>query len=102
MVIFGVTLVLSFTNLKCSTKGWRLEVHLAGHAHAARLGLDAGELDAVVGRVALDPAEAFEKIEMPPGAAVFAVGRKLQADLLLLGDDLLDLGVFDRLELAPR
>ncbi len=85
--------------LEMLDEGMRLVVHLAGDAHAARLGLDAGELDAVVRRVALDPAEAFEKIEMPPGAAVLAVGRQLQTDLLLLGDDLLDLGVFDRLEL---
>ena len=36
---------------------------------------------------------------MPPGAAELAVGRELEADLLLLLDDLLDLAVFDRLEL---
>src|SRR5579864_5534525 len=33
---------------------------------------------------------------MPPGAAEFAVGDRLQADLFLLLDDALDLAVFDR------
>ncbi len=32
---------------------------------------------------------------MPPGAAIFAVGDRLQADLFLLADDLLDLAVLD-------
>ena len=35
---------------------------------------------------------------MPPRAAELAVGDPLQADLFLLGDDLADLGVLDRLE----
>jgi len=35
---------------------------------------------------------------MPPGAAELTVGDRLQADLLLLPDDLFDLAVFDFLE----
>ena len=50
----------------------------------------------------LDAIEAVEKIEMPPGAAEFAVGRKLEANLFLLLDDLLDLGVLDLLEGGSR
>ncbi len=46
----------------------------------------------------LDAVEAPEEIEMPPGAAEFAVGDRLQADRFLLLDDALDLAVFDRLE----
>src|SRR5215467_257296 len=37
---------------------------------------------------------------MPPRAAVLAVGRELEADLLLLPDDLVDLAVLDLLELG--
>ena len=35
---------------------------------------------------------------MPPGAAEFAVGDRLQADLFLFLDDALDLAVFDRFQ----
>ena len=57
MVIFGVTLVWSFTNLKCSTNGWPWRSELADHLHAALPWSHAGELDALVGLVALDAAE---------------------------------------------
>ena len=62
------------------------------------LGLDAVELDAGIGGDRRDAGKPAEEIEMPPGAAEFAVGGELEADLLLLLDDLLDLAVFDRLE----
>ena len=39
---------------------------------------------------------------MPPGAAELAVGRELEAELLLLLDDLFDLAVLDGLELGRR
>ena len=39
---------------------------------------------------------------MPPGAAELAVGHRLQADQFLLGHELPDLGVLDRLELGRR
>jgi hypothetical protein len=42
--------------------------------------------------VLLDAIEAPEEIEMPPGAAEFAVGDRLQPGLFLLLDDPLDLG----------
>ena len=67
---------------------------------APRLGLHALKLDAVVELVDLDAVEHAEEIEVPPGAAEFAVGRALQADLLLLLDDLLDLLVLDLLQLS--
>ena len=60
--------------------------------------LHALELDAVVDLVDLDAVEHAEEIEMPPGAAEFAVGRELEPDLFLLLDDLLDLAVLDRRE----
>src|SRR5476649_1690483 len=34
------------------------------------------------------------EIEMPPGAAEFAIGRELETDIGLFLDDLLDLAVF--------
>ena len=71
---------------------------LADHAHAFRLGIDAGEVDALASLVHFDAVEAFIEIEMPPGAAKFAIGREPEPDLLLLPDDFLDLAVFDRLQ----
>ena len=78
----------------------RREVDLAGDLVALRPGRDAVELDAMRQRDLLDAVEAPEEIEVPPGAAILAVGRELEADLLLLAHDLLDLAVLDRLELA--
>src|SRR5919106_3073556 len=50
--------------------------------------------------MALDAIEAPEEIEMPPGAAEFAVGHRFEPELFLLPDQPLDLTVFDRLELG--
>src|SRR5207244_1200206 len=75
---------------------------LALDAQALRLGLHAAELDALVGLEQLHPVEHAEEVEMPPGTAELAVARELQADLLLLPDDLLDLAVLNRLELGRR
>ena len=97
IVIFGVTLVCAFRNLKCSSIGWWSEKPiLPVTADAQRLGLDALELDAVVELDELDAVEHAEEIEVPPGPAELAVGRELEADLFLLPDDLLDLLVLDR------
>ena len=78
------------------------EADLAGDLDALHLGLHALELDAVVEFVELDAVEHAEEIEMPPGAAEFAVGDELEPDLFLLLDDLLDLAVLDFLQLRPR
>src|SRR5437762_624944 len=75
------------------------EADLANNAHRLRLGFDTGELDAVVGGVTLDAVEMLEKVEVPPRAAVFAVGRELQPQPFLLGNDLHDLAVLDLAEL---
>ena len=56
-------------------------------------GLHAGELDALVGVVEFATGEILEKIEMPPGAAEFAVGRELQAGRGLPVHDLFDLDI---------
>ena len=50
--------------------------------------------------MALDAVEAPEEIEMPPRAAEFAVGHRLQPDFFLLLDDALDLAVFDGLQIS--
>src|SRR5262245_11080155 len=78
------------------------EVELAGDLVAFRPGFDAVELDAVRQRDLLDAVEAPAKIEVPPGAAILAVGRELQADLLLLAHDLFDFAILDRLQLGGR
>ena len=52
--------------------------------------------------VDFDVVEHAVEIEMPPGAAEFAVGGELEADLFLLLDDLVDLGVLDLFQLRPR
>jgi hypothetical protein len=73
---------------------------LAGDAHAFVAGRDGGKGDAAVHDVALDAVEAPEEIEMPPRAAEFAVGDRLQPDRFLFFDDVFDLAVLDGLELG--
>ena len=74
------------------------KIELADNPVAFRPGLDAMEFDAVIEQYFLDAGQAPAEIEMPPGAAIFAVGRELEAHVLLLLDYLLDLGVFDSRE----
>ena len=74
------------------------EADLADHAHAFRLGINAGEMDTLAGLIHFDAIEAFIEIEMPPGPAEFAVGREPEPDLFLLPDDFLDLAIFHRLQ----
>ncbi len=73
---------------------------LADDADTARLGLDALELDAVIELVDFDPVKHAVEVEVPPRAAIFPIGRELEAQFLLPGDDLCNLGVFHRLEIA--
>ena len=76
------------------------EADFALDPDALHLGLHAMELDAVIELIEFDAVEHAEKIEVPPGAAEFAVSGELEPNLLLLLDDLLDLAVLDRLELG--
>ena len=71
------------------------EIHLSGNLYCLVLCLDTVKLNARGGGDRFDTLEAAEEVEMPPGAAKFAVGRELEADVFLLPDDLLDLAVFD-------
>ena len=87
MVIFGVRWVCAFTNLKCSIIGWPEKPILPVTLHAFIARRDRGKRDAGVHHVAFDAVEAPEEIEMPPRAAEFAVGDRLQADRFLLLDD---------------
>jgi hypothetical protein len=80
--------------------GMVAEAELAGHAHALRPGLDAFELHALWQIHQLGAVESGEKIQMPPGAAEFAIGNGLQACLFLFLDNLLDLAIFDLLQIA--
>ena len=72
----------------------RGEAHLAGDAQPFGLGLDAAlEGDAVIGAERFHAVQMFQKIEVPHGAAEFAIGGAAQADLRLPGDDVFDRGV---------
>ena len=75
------------------------KAELAGNAHPLVASLDACECHAGVHDVAFHPIETPEKIEVPPGAAEFAVGHALKARLLLLLDGALDFAVLDDLEI---
>ncbi len=74
------------------------EIQLALDADAFTAGRHAGELDAL-GGIHLAAIQMPQEIEVPPGAAEFAVGRKLQAHRRLPVDDLLDLGILDLAQL---
>src|SRR5215475_789661 len=78
------------------------EVELAGNAVSFGPRLDTMKLDAVRQRDLLAASEPPAEVEMPPGAAILAIGRELQPDLLLLLDDAFDLAILDRLELGGR
>src|ERR1700741_3292235 len=78
------------------------EIKLADHAHRIMPGLDAGELDAGLRVKQLAAGQLGEEIEMPPGAAELAVGRKLEADRGLLVHDLLDFQVLDLAQIIRR
>ena len=73
---------------------------LAGDLDAFVARRHRGERDAGVHDVLFDAVEAPQKIEVPPRAAEFAVGDRLQAGRLLLLDDVLDGAVFHRLQLG--
>src|SRR5262249_22235732 len=76
------------------------EVDLAGDADALRLGLHPLELDAAGQLVDLDVVETVIEVVMPEHAAILAVGHALQADLLLLLDDLRNLLVLNLLQIG--
>ena len=69
---------------------------LAGDAHHHRLRLRALELDLALAEIGLRAVERAEEIVIPEGAAEFAVGDALQADLFLLADHLFDFAILDR------
>src|SRR6267378_689130 len=78
------------------------EIQLADHAYRVVPGLDARELNTLVGVEQFAAGELCEKVEMPPRAAEFAVGRKLQADRRLLVHDLFDFHVLDLAQIGGR
>ncbi len=95
--------VCALRNLKCSIIGCCGKSDLAGDANgSAAWSARPGTGCRGRARQSSTPSSIVEEIEMPPGAAKLAVGRKLEADLLLLADDLFDLAVLDRLELRRR
>ena len=71
---------------------------LARHAQHHRLRVRALEFDLALAEIGLDAVKLAEEIVVPEGAAEFAVGDDLQADVFLLLDDLFDFAVFDRFQ----
>src|SRR5262249_17894818 len=63
------------------------------------LGLQPLKLDLTFPEVSFHPVELPEKIVVPERSPELAVGDRLQSDLLLLADHLLDLAVLDGREL---
>ena len=74
-------------------EGVRLVADRAIHLEPIGLGLAALELDALVALVHLDAAELCQEVEMPEGTAELAIGHRLQAIGLLLGDGVDDGGI---------
>ena len=73
----------------------RGEPQLAGDAQPFRLRFDAAfESDAVIGAKRFHAVEMFQKIEVPHGAAEFAIGGAAQTDFGLLDDDVFDASIF--------
>ena len=78
MVIFGVTRGVRRHELEMLDHRMRPgEAELADDVGPLGLGLHPGELDAVLDLLHHDAVEAAEEIEVPPGAAEFAVGGEL-------------------------
>jgi hypothetical protein len=73
---------------------------LPGYLEAFIAGRHRGEGHARIHDVLFNPIEAPEKIKMPPGAAEFAIGDRLQAHVFLFPYDTLDLAVFNLLQLS--
>jgi hypothetical protein len=60
------------------------------------------ERDAVIGAIRFDAIQALQKIEVPHGAAIFAVGRALQSDPGLFSDRLRDRSVLGGTQFVCR
>jgi hypothetical protein len=106
MVIFGVALAWAARKRKWSTIGCPGIAELAGDAEPLGLGLQAAlEGDALRRLESLDAGQPLQEIEVPHGAAVFAVGHGFEPDLLLPPDSfddrlVLDLAQRRRVDLA--
>ncbi len=74
------------------------EADLAGDLDALVARRHRGKGDAGIHDMALDAVEPPQEVEMPPRAAEFAVGDRLQPGRFLFLDDVLDGAVLDRLE----
>src|SRR4051812_41603503 len=69
------------------------EIELARDLDALRSRLHAMEFYAVIEHHFLTTRQSPEEIEMPPRPAVFAIGRKHEAQFLLFLDDRLDFAI---------
>src|ERR1039457_2545162 len=81
----------------------RGKADLAGDPQSSCLGLDpAFEGNAAIGAERLHAIQPFQKIEVPHGAAEFAVRGTAEARRGLLGDGVFDRPVFDAAEFIRR
>ena len=78
------------------------EVDLAVDMQSLGLGLRALELQALRHAHQFHAVEMAEEIVVPPRAPELAIGYRLQADRLLPGDELADLGILDRFQPGRR
>src|SRR6516162_4309285 len=78
------------------------KIQLADHPHRIMPGLRARKLDADVGVKQLAAGQMAEEVEVPPGTAELAIGRKLQADRGLFFYRLLDLHILDLAQVVGR
>src|SRR5262249_20301772 len=95
---FGCGGGIGFDELEMLDHGMAGEADLAGDLEAVVARGHAGKGDTGLHCIAFDAVETPEKIEMPPRAAEFAVGDRLQSDAFLFFDDVLDLVVLDCFE----
>ena len=105
MVTFGVCRVCALQKLEMLDHRMRLvaaEFADDAQQNRPRLRAGRGKLDLALAHIGFDVVELFQKIVVPGDAPVFAVGDRLQPDVLLLADDALDLAILDLLAVRPR
>ena len=78
------------------------EIQFARHAQALGFGLAFLEGNALLGVIAFDAFQLFEEIQVPEGAAKFAIRNSLESDGLFLGDQILNAAVLDGLQFLGR
>ena len=74
------------------------EIQLAGDAQAFGFGLAFLKSDALLGVITFDAFQFFQEIQVPEGAAKFAIRNSEESDRFFFGDQIFDAAVFYGLE----